>query len=149
MSQKHKLEHEKNKAEAEVALLKAQPSFPNIGQFNELLEKSLHTEFSKNLSAHDFSSSLPTELNELPTKFNKLAEDVKGLKNQVHDLEIELLGDLKEIPTKLEDFTKTVTSLTSQVVELKTLQWELAAEFLPLPTQVACVQANKDLENGY
>nr|GFA75826.1 hypothetical protein [Tanacetum cinerariifolium] len=31
-SQKHKLKLEKNKAEAEVALLKAQSSFPNMGQ---------------------------------------------------------------------------------------------------------------------
>nr|GFB90623.1 hypothetical protein [Tanacetum cinerariifolium] len=59
-------------------------------------------------------SSLPTELKELPSKFNELAEEVKGLKKQVHDLEIELPGELKEIPSKLEDFTKTVTSLTSQ-----------------------------------
>ncbi|GKF71401.1 hypothetical protein Tco_0207515, partial [Tanacetum coccineum] len=29
-SQKHKLEHEKNKAKAEVALLTTQPSFPNV-----------------------------------------------------------------------------------------------------------------------
>ncbi|GKE98862.1 hypothetical protein Tco_0022213, partial [Tanacetum coccineum] len=34
-SQKHKLELEKNKAEA--ALLRAQPSFPNMGQLNEIL----------------------------------------------------------------------------------------------------------------
>ncbi|GKC05796.1 hypothetical protein Tco_0997406 [Tanacetum coccineum] len=66
-------------------------------------------------------SSLPTELKELPSKFNELTEEVKGLKKQVHELEIELPGDSKEIPTKLEDFTKTVTSLTSQVPELKTL----------------------------
>ncbi|GJZ63457.1 hypothetical protein Tco_0619878 [Tanacetum coccineum] len=78
-------------------------------------------------------NSLPTELKELPTKFNELAEDVKGLNNHVHELEIELPRDLKKIPTKLEDFTKTVTSLTFQVAELKTLQWELLAEFLPLP----------------
>ncbi|GJS77441.1 putative reverse transcriptase domain-containing protein [Tanacetum coccineum] len=110
-SQKHKLELEKNKAEA--ALLKAQPSFPNVGQLNELIVKSLQTEFSKILSAYDFSSSLPTELKELPSKFNELTEVVKGLKKQVHELEIELPGDLKEIPNKLEDFTKTVTSLTS------------------------------------
>ncbi|GJX33444.1 putative reverse transcriptase domain-containing protein [Tanacetum coccineum] len=76
---------------------KAQPSFPNIRQLNELLLKSLQTEFLKIFSAHDFSSSLPTDLKELPSK------------------------ELKEIPTKLEDFTKTVTSLTSQVVELKTM----------------------------
>nr|GEV95506.1 hypothetical protein [Tanacetum cinerariifolium] len=86
---------------------------------------------------HVENVSLPTELKELPTKFNKLAEDVKGLKNQFHKLEIELPGDLKEISTKLEDFTKSVTSLTSQVAELKTLQWELPTEFLPPPTQIA------------
>ncbi|GJU75441.1 hypothetical protein Tco_1272511 [Tanacetum coccineum] len=140
-SQKHKLELEKNKAEAEAALLKAQPSFPNVGQLNELLVKSLQTEFSNILSAHDFSSSLPTKLKDLPSKFNELTKKVKGLKKQVHELEIELLEGLKEIPTKLEDFTKTVTSLTSQVAELKTLQWELPAEFLSLPVQVASVQA--------
>ncbi|GJV41189.1 hypothetical protein Tco_1419629 [Tanacetum coccineum] len=57
--------------------------------------------------------SLPTELKELPSKFNELTEEVKGLKKQVHNLKIELPGELKEISTKLEDFTKTVTSLTS------------------------------------
>ncbi|GJT66904.1 hypothetical protein Tco_1018384 [Tanacetum coccineum] len=87
------------------------------------------------------SNSLPTELKDLPSKFNELTEEVKGLKKQVHELEIELPGDLKEIPSKLEDFTKTVTSLTSQVAELKTLQWELPAEFLYVPSQVEMVQA--------
>ncbi|GKD13357.1 hypothetical protein Tco_1197764 [Tanacetum coccineum] len=132
-SQKHKLERKKNKAEAEAALLKAQPSFPSVGQLNELLVKSLQTEFSKILSAHDFSSSLPTELKDLPSKFNDPTKEVKGLKTQVHNLEIELPGDLKEIPPKLDNFTKTITSLTSQVAELKTLQWELPVEFLSLP----------------
>ncbi|GJW90151.1 zinc finger, CCHC-type containing protein [Tanacetum coccineum] len=94
---------------AEAALLKAQPSFPNVGQLNELLVKSLQTEFSKILSAHDFSSSLPTELKELPSKFNELTKELKGLKKQVHELEIKMLGNLKKISTKLEDFTKIVT----------------------------------------
>ncbi|GJU75183.1 hypothetical protein Tco_1272253 [Tanacetum coccineum] len=118
---KEELEQAKAKAKAEAALLKAQPSFPNVEHLNELLVKSLKIEFSNILSAHDFSSSLPTELKNLPSKFNKLTEEVKELKNQVHNLEIELPGNLKEIPTKLEDFTKTVTSLTSQVAKLKTL----------------------------
>ncbi|GJU45369.1 hypothetical protein Tco_1202635 [Tanacetum coccineum] len=91
-------------------------------QLNELLVKSLAAEFSKILFAHDFSSSLPTELKDLPSKFNELIEEVKGLKQQVHELELELPGYLKYIPSKLEEFTKTITSLTSQVVELKTLQ---------------------------
>ncbi|GKA38911.1 hypothetical protein Tco_0731462 [Tanacetum coccineum] len=133
---KEELEQAKAKAKAEAALLKAQPSFLNVEQLNELLVKSLKTEFSNILSAHDFSSSLPTELKNLPSKFNKLTEEVNELKNQVYNLEIELPGDLKEIPTKPEDFTKTVTSLTSQVAKLKTLQCELPQEFLSLPGQV-------------
>ncbi|GKA63152.1 hypothetical protein Tco_0762758 [Tanacetum coccineum] len=112
-SQKYKLELKKNKDEAEAALLKAQTSFPNI------------------LSSRDFSSSLPTELKDLPSKFNELTEEIKGLKTQVHELEIELPKELKEIPTKLEDFTKTATSLTSHVAELKTLYWRSKCPFLP------------------
>nr|GFB15822.1 hypothetical protein [Tanacetum cinerariifolium] len=77
-SQKHKLEPEKNKAE--VALLKAQPSFLNVERLNELLVKSLQTEFLKILSSHDFSSSLPTELKDLLSKFNELTEEIKWLK---------------------------------------------------------------------
>ncbi|GKD36070.1 hypothetical protein Tco_1251579, partial [Tanacetum coccineum] len=134
-----KLELEKNKAEA--VLLKAQPLFLNVEQLNELLVKSLQTEFSKILSSHDFSSSLPTELKDLPSKFNELTEEIKGLKTQVHELEIELPKELKEIPTKLEDFTKTATSLTSQVAEMKTLQWELPEAFLSLPEKVESAQA--------
>nr|GEV20593.1 retrovirus-related Pol polyprotein from transposon TNT 1-94 [Tanacetum cinerariifolium] len=118
-SRNHKLKQQKVKTE--VAFLTAQPSLLNVAQLNELLVKSLHFEFSKILSAYDFSISLLTELNELPFKFNELTEDVKGLKKHVPELEIELPGDLKEIPNKLEDFTKTITSLTSQVVELKNL----------------------------
>ncbi|GJV41501.1 hypothetical protein Tco_1419941 [Tanacetum coccineum] len=52
-------------------------------------------------------NSLPTELKELPSKFNELTKEVKGLKKQFHELEIKLLGELKEIPAKLEDFTNT------------------------------------------
>ncbi|GKC56135.1 hypothetical protein Tco_1083733, partial [Tanacetum coccineum] len=78
-SQKYKLELEKNKAEAKDALLKAQPSFPNVEQVKELLVKSLKTKFSNILSAHDFSSSLPTKLKDLPSKFNDLTEELKTL----------------------------------------------------------------------
>ncbi|GJY86045.1 hypothetical protein Tco_0500071, partial [Tanacetum coccineum] len=109
------------KAEAKVALLKAQPSFPNVGQLNELLVKSLKTKFSKILSARDFSSSLPTKLKDLPSKFDELTKEVKGLKKQVHELEIELPRDLKEIPTKLEDFTKNVASVQAKLNTLDAL----------------------------
>nr|GEX41074.1 hypothetical protein [Tanacetum cinerariifolium] len=86
-------------------------------------------------------SSLPTELKDLPSKFNELTEEIKGLKTQVHELEIQLPKELKENPTKLEDFTKTASSLTSQVTELKTLQWELPEEFISLSANVESAQA--------
>ncbi|GJY01402.1 retrovirus-related pol polyprotein from transposon TNT 1-94 [Tanacetum coccineum] len=97
-SQKHKLELKKNKVEAEVALFKAQPFFPNIRQLNELLD--------------------------IPSKFNELTEEVKVLKQQVHELEIELPGDLKEIPSKLEDFTKTVALVQAKLKTLDALPAE-------------------------
>ncbi|GJZ10175.1 hypothetical protein Tco_0544934 [Tanacetum coccineum] len=70
------------------------------------------------------------------------------LKKHVPDLEIELLEDLKEIPNKLETFTSTVKCLTTQVVELKTLQWELPAEFLSIPIQVIEYTSKKTGDTG-
>ncbi|GJZ05197.1 retrotransposon protein, putative, ty1-copia subclass [Tanacetum coccineum] len=55
-------------------------------------------------------------------------------KAEAEGMEIELPGDLNDIPTKLETFTSTASSLMSQVAELKTLKWELPAEFLALPS---------------
>nr|GEV15954.1 hypothetical protein [Tanacetum cinerariifolium] len=102
-----------------------------VDDSNEGEEYEVHA--TENVKTKDTSipkssspSSLPTELKDLPSKFNEFTKEIKGLKKQVHKLEIELPGDLKEIPTKLEKVTKNVTSLTSQVAELKTLQWELS-----------------------
>ncbi|GKE57299.1 hypothetical protein Tco_1496484 [Tanacetum coccineum] len=108
-SQKDKLEQQKAKAEAKVASLKARPSYPDINQLTELLVTSLKPELSKLLASHDFSSCLPTELKELPSKITKLSRDVQELKKHVRNMEIELPGDLNEIPTKLETFTSTIS----------------------------------------
>ncbi|GKD99438.1 hypothetical protein Tco_1387422 [Tanacetum coccineum] len=112
-SQKEKLEQQKAKAEEEVALLKARPSYPDINQLTELLVTSLKPELSKLLALHDCASCLPTEWKELPLKFTELSGDIKELKQHVRDMEIELPRDLKEILTKLETFTSTISSLTS------------------------------------
>ncbi|GKC86012.1 hypothetical protein Tco_1141729, partial [Tanacetum coccineum] len=93
ISQKDKLEQQKAKARAEVASLKARPSYPDINQLTKLL-----------------------------------------------GMEIELPGNFKYLPTKLETFTSTISSITSQVAKPKTLQWELPAEFLALPSQISLVQ---------
>ncbi|GKB66295.1 hypothetical protein Tco_0927707 [Tanacetum coccineum] len=66
--------------------LQAQPSFLNVAQLTKLSVKSLKHEFTKILSAHDFSSSLPTELKELSSKLNGLNGEVKELKKHIHEL---------------------------------------------------------------
>ncbi|GJW36180.1 hypothetical protein Tco_0059100 [Tanacetum coccineum] len=126
-SQKHKLELEKNKAEAKPALFKAQPSFPNIGQLNELLVKSLQTEFSKILSAYDFSSSLPTQLKDLPSKFNELTEEellveFLSLPPQVASVQAKLktldalLSLLLNVKKSLNKFARVLDSASSKAI---------------------------------
>ncbi|GJV82385.1 hypothetical protein Tco_1522283 [Tanacetum coccineum] len=68
---------QKVKDKAEVASLKARPSYPDINQVTELLVTSLKPELSKLLTSHDFASCLPTELKELPSKFTELSRDIK------------------------------------------------------------------------
>ncbi|GKF16638.1 hypothetical protein Tco_0061556, partial [Tanacetum coccineum] len=73
-SQNYKLEKQKSKAEVEIAILSAQPTFPNVEQLTKLL------------------------LKELSSKFTKLTRGIKELKKHAYDLEIELSGDLKFLP---------------------------------------------------
>ncbi|GKE20445.1 hypothetical protein Tco_1431957, partial [Tanacetum coccineum] len=61
-SQKDELEQQKEKVAAEVASLKAKPSYPDINQLTDLLVTSLKLEFSKLLASHDFASCLPNAL---------------------------------------------------------------------------------------
>ncbi|GJV89580.1 hypothetical protein Tco_1533518 [Tanacetum coccineum] len=121
-SQNLMLEQQKEKAEAEIAFLQAQPLYPNVNQFTELLVTSMKPKLSKLLSSHDFSRSIPTELKELPSKITELSREVKELNKHVQELEIELPGDLQDIPKKLVTFTSTISSLTTYVAELKTHQ---------------------------
>ncbi|GKA12486.1 hypothetical protein Tco_0692032 [Tanacetum coccineum] len=140
MSQKDKLEQQKEIAEAEVSSLKARTLYLDVNQLTTLLVTSLKLELSKLLASHNFSICLPTEQKELPLKFTELFREIKELKQHVKDMEIQLLGDFKEIPTKMETFTSTISSLTSQVVELKNIQWELPTELQALPVLVSSVR---------
>ncbi|GJZ32339.1 hypothetical protein Tco_0577775 [Tanacetum coccineum] len=76
-----KLVKENEQAKTEAAFLKAKPSFPNVEQLTELLIKSFKPKISKLLSSYDFSNSLPTELKELPSKFNNITGEIRELKN--------------------------------------------------------------------
>ncbi|GKF82644.1 hypothetical protein Tco_0244300, partial [Tanacetum coccineum] len=75
-SPKDELEQQKAIAKAEVASLKARPSYPDINY------------------------CLPTELKELPLKVTELSGEIKELKKHVRDMEIELPRDLNKILTK-------------------------------------------------
>ncbi|GJT69215.1 hypothetical protein Tco_1028501 [Tanacetum coccineum] len=108
-SKKDELEQAKVKAEAEVALMKAKPSYLDINQLTKLLVTSLKPDLSKLLTSHDFASCLPTKLKELPSKITELSGEIKELKQHIKDMEIELPGDLKEILSKLETFTSTIS----------------------------------------
>nr|GEW16493.1 retrovirus-related Pol polyprotein from transposon TNT 1-94 [Tanacetum cinerariifolium] len=119
-SGKKELEQAKVIAEAEVASMKAKPSYPDINWLTELLVTSLKPELSKLLASHDFASCLPTKLKEFPSKIIGLSREIKELKQHIKDMEIELPGDLKEIPSKLETFTSSIYNLSSQE-KLKTL----------------------------
>nr|GEZ31480.1 retrovirus-related Pol polyprotein from transposon TNT 1-94 [Tanacetum cinerariifolium] len=100
-SQKDELEKQKAKVEAEVASLKARPSYPDINQLTNLPVTSFKPKFSKLLASHHFASCLPNALKKLSSKFTELPREIKELKKHVQDMEIELPGDLKEIITKL------------------------------------------------
>ncbi|GKF99578.1 hypothetical protein Tco_0301269, partial [Tanacetum coccineum] len=139
-SQKDELEQQRAIVEAEVASLKARPSYPDVNQLTTLLVTSLKPELSKLLASHNFASCLPTELKELPSKFTKLSGEIKELKQHVKDMEIKLPRDLKEILKKLETLNSTISSLTSQVAELKNIQWELPAELQAFQVLVSSVQ---------
>ncbi|GKE25691.1 hypothetical protein Tco_1441075 [Tanacetum coccineum] len=110
-SQKEELEQEKVKAKAEVASMKANPSYPNINQLTKLLVTSQKPKLSKLLASYDFASCLPTELKELPSKIIGLSREIKELKQHIKDMEIEMPGDLKEIPTKLDQVSSVQEKL--------------------------------------
>ncbi|GJU46994.1 hypothetical protein Tco_1204260 [Tanacetum coccineum] len=108
-SQKYELEQQKAKAEAEITSLKSRPSYPDIHQLTDLLVSSLKPEFSKLLASHDFASCLPTELNELPSKFTELSGEIKELKKH------EKLKTLDSLPSLLNKVTDTLNRFATVV----------------------------------
>ncbi|GJS56477.1 hypothetical protein Tco_0629839 [Tanacetum coccineum] len=90
-SQNSKLKREKIKAEAEIAFLSAQPTYPNV--------------------------SLLTELKELPSKFNDLTREIKELKKHVHELEIKLW----ELPAMFLSVPGQVSSVQAKIKTLDAL----------------------------
>ncbi|GJT51577.1 hypothetical protein Tco_0977734, partial [Tanacetum coccineum] len=134
-SQKYKLKLKRNKAEAKAALFKAQLSFPNVEQLKELLVKSLKTKFSNILSAHDFSSSLTTELNDLPSKFNDLTKEEEAKaeaakrESEVRKEElIDLLG--QEVVNKKDGTSEIIPNFKASDLHLG--KWREVMKDIPL-----------------
>ncbi|GKE73956.1 hypothetical protein Tco_1535997, partial [Tanacetum coccineum] len=117
-SQNSKLKKEKIKAEVEVAFLSAQPTYLNVEHLTKLLVKSLSPELSKLLSSHDFSSSLPTELKELPSKFNDLTGEIK---DQVSNVQSKI-KTLDAIPILLNKLTEALDRFAQAEGEKNTRQ---------------------------
>ncbi|GKB41208.1 hypothetical protein Tco_0886150 [Tanacetum coccineum] len=113
-SQNMKLEQQKNKAEAEVALLTAQPSYPNVNQLSQLLVNSIKPELSKLLSSYDFNSFIQYELKEISSKFTVLSGEVKEIKKHV----VELKALQWELPP---EFLPLPSQVSSVQAKLKTL----------------------------
>ncbi|GJZ44669.1 hypothetical protein Tco_0591924 [Tanacetum coccineum] len=119
-SQKEKLEQQKEKAKAEVASLKARPSYPDINQLTELMVTSLKPGLSKLLTLHDFVSCLPTELKELPSKFIELSGDIKELKRHVAELkniQWELPAEFLDLPRAASKNVPSVGQATTSPAE--------------------------------
>ncbi|GJX10580.1 hypothetical protein Tco_0200439 [Tanacetum coccineum] len=99
--------------------MKAKPSYPDIHQLTELLVTSLKLELSKLLASHDFSSCLPTELKELPSKIIGLSGEIKELKKHVAELkniQWELPAEFLNLPSQVssvQEKLKTLDSLPS------------------------------------
>ncbi|GJW87170.1 hypothetical protein Tco_0162510 [Tanacetum coccineum] len=101
-SQKHKLELEKNKAEAEAALLKAQPLFPNVEQLNEILVESTQAKL-KTLDA------LPSLLLNVIKALNKFAEVLESTSTKAGDQSVPSEGQADTMPAEREKDTNQAT----------------------------------------
>nr|GEU49036.1 hypothetical protein [Tanacetum cinerariifolium] len=125
LSDKEEEVHDKPNVETKVTSTPTPPSPKSIKiqelstQLTKLLVKSLKHELSQLLTDHDFSTSIITELKEIPSKVNDLHRVVKDIKKYMEDLEIKVLGDSKELLEKLEEFQSSLSALTSKIATLE------------------------------
>ncbi|GJX06132.1 retrovirus-related pol polyprotein from transposon TNT 1-94 [Tanacetum coccineum] len=112
---KDELEQAKVKAKAEVASMKANPSYPDINQLTELLITKLSGEI-KELKQHikDIEIELPEDLKEIPSKLETFTSTISSLSSQV----VELKNIQWELPAEFFDLPHLVSSVQEN---LKTL----------------------------
>ncbi|GKA45683.1 hypothetical protein Tco_0738479 [Tanacetum coccineum] len=110
----HKLELEKNKAEAEAALLKTQPSFPNVEQLKELLELSqeflpLPAQVAIVQAKLKTLDALLGLLSHVTKALNKFAQFLVSPSSKAGDKSIPLAGQPNTIPAEGEKNTNQAT----------------------------------------
>nr|GEV64455.1 zf-CCHC domain-containing protein/DUF4219 domain-containing protein/UBN2 domain-containing protein [Tanacetum cinerariifolium] len=113
-SKKHKLKLEKNKAKAEAALLKAQPSFPNVEQLNKL-QKEIPTKLE------DFTktaTSLTSQVPKLKTLQWELPKEFLSLPAKVESAQAKL-KTFDALPSLLLNITKSLNKFAKLEEEAK------------------------------
>ncbi|GJS27999.1 hypothetical protein Tco_0488619 [Tanacetum coccineum] len=102
-SQKDELEQQKVTAKAEVASLKARPSYPDVNQLTTLLIKELKQHVK------DMEIELPGDLKEIPTKLEIFTSTISSLTFQKQ------LKNLDSLPSLLNMVTKTLNRFATMV----------------------------------
>ncbi|GKA43561.1 hypothetical protein Tco_0736285 [Tanacetum coccineum] len=115
-----KPKQQKEKAEAKVALLKAQPMYPNVNQLTKLLITELFGEV-KELKKHvqEMEIKLPMDLKDIPNKIETFTSTVFSLTTHVAELKTlqwelprEFLGLPRQV-SSVQEHLKTLDALPS------------------------------------
>ncbi|GJV87649.1 hypothetical protein Tco_1531587, partial [Tanacetum coccineum] len=104
-SQKLKLEQQKEKAEAEVAFLKAQSLYPDVNQLTELLLKR---------HVRDMKTKLHGDLKEIPKKLETFTSTISSLTSQVAELKTfqwELPAEFLGLPSQISSIQEKLKTL--------------------------------------
>ncbi|GKA00361.1 hypothetical protein Tco_0672911 [Tanacetum coccineum] len=108
-SQKHTLEIEKKKVEAEITRLKAQPSFPYVGRLNELpieLRGDLKEIPSK---LEEFTKTITSLLLNVTKALNKFAQVLDSVSSKARDQSVSSVGQADTMPAEGEKNTNQAT----------------------------------------
>ncbi|GJR53065.1 hypothetical protein Tco_1403586 [Tanacetum coccineum] len=99
-------ETEEPSASSSPSSIESSTSFPDLGQLNELLIQSLKNELPKILSTHDFSSSLPTKLKDIPSRSAEALENT----TQAGDTSVPSAGQASTMSAEGEKNTQATIS---------------------------------------
>nr|GEW78830.1 hypothetical protein [Tanacetum cinerariifolium] len=113
-SQKHKLELEKNKVEAEAAILNAQLSFPNVEHLNELLWK-LPKEFLSLPAKVELAQAKLKTLDALPSLLLNVTKALHKFKEDSLDKLNDLTNKKRKHVDDIHDYFKATKRLKSSV----------------------------------